>query len=71
MTRYLVRMSGQALEHITIPKGLPLEWNRGAARVVLPGGKRGVWHKGYTLVEAKSPKEAFKKAFNVDVSWKR
>jgi len=71
MTRYLVKMTGETLDYITIPKVVPLEWNKGSVRVVLPGGGRSVWHRGYTLVEAKSPKEAFWKAFKVDVSWRR
>lgn len=65
--RYLVKMNKmqKEMEHIAIPKGIRLQHKKGMIRAI-KGQKIGVWHKGFKIVQAVSPKQAFKKAFNVD-----
>jgi hypothetical protein len=54
------------MEHIAIPKGIRLQHKDGMIRAI-KGEKIGMWHKGFKIVQAISPKQAFKKAFNVEI----
>jgi hypothetical protein len=65
---YLVKVNKKVktLENIPVPANVNLE-KKGEMFRVNKDGKYGILHKGYTLVEAFSPTQAYRKAFNIDI----
>lgn len=72
MPRFLVKINKakKELESISVPSSVNLEWHNDNVRAITKYGIKGVWHKGYKFVVAKSLKEAYKKAFGIDVKIK-